>query len=77
MNFMHRNRWTVSFLEADCRTSVGRCLTFSDPDKIIDLAQRGGATLDLATRQGIEHGISIGRGGVWLFLTPEQYDKIK
>ena len=77
MNFMHRDGWWITFLEADCKTSVGRRLTFSEPDKIIELAKRGGVTLDLATRQGIEHGISMGRGSVWLFLTPEQYARLK
>ncbi len=77
MNFLQRNGWHVTFVEADCKTPIGRRLRFSDPDKIVELAERGGATLDLATRQGIEHGISMGRGGVWLFLTPEQYVRLK
>jgi len=77
MTFQHRDTWTVTFLEADCKTPVGRRLSFANPDKIIDLAKRGGVTMNLEARQGIEHGISIGRGGVWLFLTPEQYAKLK
>jgi hypothetical protein len=32
---------------------------------------------DLAARQAIEQGIEMGRGGVHLMLTPEQYAKLK
>jgi hypothetical protein len=27
--------------------------------------------------EALEHGIEIGRGGVWLNLTPEQYARLK
>ena len=77
MTFQLRNDWSVSFLEADCKTSVGRTLKFASPDRIVEAAQRGGAVLDLSTRQELEHGISIGRGGVWLFLTTDQYAKLR
>ena len=77
MNFMRRDGWSVTFLEADCKTSVGRRVAFTDPDRIIELAKRGGVTLDLSTRQAIEHGISMGRGSVWLFLTSDQYHRLQ
>jgi hypothetical protein len=37
----------------------------------------GSAELNLAGRQAIERGISMGRGSVWLSLNPEQYAKLK
>jgi hypothetical protein len=52
-------------------------LTFSSPDKILQLAELAGVLKDLAARQAIEHGIEMGRGGVYLMLTPEQYAKLK
>jgi hypothetical protein len=77
MQFMQAKAgWSVSFLEDDCRTSLPRRFTFQDEIKILDLAKHGGAERDLAGRQAIEHGIGMGRGSVWLKLTPEQYEKL-
>jgi hypothetical protein len=76
MNFMDRNGWHVSFLEADCRTALPVKLTFATEDKIRDLHRRLGSHL-LEDRQGLEHGLSIGRGSAWLTLTAEQYQRLK
>jgi hypothetical protein len=38
--------------------------------------QRFGSPL-LEDRQALEHGLTIGRGGVWLTLTEEQYGKLQ
>ena len=66
----------VTFLEQDLKTPLPRVFVFQDSAKIVELANRGGADNTLADRQALEHGISIGRGGVSLNLTPEQYRKI-
>ena len=73
MNFMHRNGWHISFLEADCKTSLPRKYTFATADKIFQMATRGGAEMTSDLRSSLNHGIEIGRGGVWLFLTESQY----
>jgi hypothetical protein len=39
--------------------------------------RHGGAEFNLAGRQAIEHGISMGRRSVWLKLTREQYAKLR
>jgi hypothetical protein len=77
MSFMQSNGWYCQFLEADLKTPLPRKLTFSSPDKILQLAEHAGALKDLAARQAIEHGIEMGRGGVYLTLTPGQYAKLK
>jgi hypothetical protein len=78
MNFtLAKDGWLVSFLEEDCRTSVPRHFVFQSELKILDLARHGGAEFNLAGRQAIEHGISMGRGSVWLKLTREQYAKLR
>jgi hypothetical protein len=41
MTFFYRKGWQVQFLEADARTPVPRALTFTDPEKIRELAKRG------------------------------------
>jgi hypothetical protein len=73
MQFILREAWHIQFLEADLKTSLPCKLTFADPGKIIEMAERGGALKDLAARQAIDYGIELGRGSVFLFLTEEQY----
>lgn len=77
MSFMLNQGWSCQFLEADLKTPLPRKLTFSSPDKILQLAEHAGALKDLATRQAVEHGIEMGRGGVYLTLTSEQYAKLR
>jgi len=43
MYFFKRGGWQVQFLEADLRTPLPRKVTFSDPEKIRELARRGEA----------------------------------
>jgi hypothetical protein len=71
-----KDGWAVSFLEEDGKTSLPRHFVFRDELKILALARHGGAEFNLAGRQAIEHGIEMGRGSVWLKLTPEQYAKL-
>ena len=68
---------TVNFLEEDLKTSLPRKLSFASSDKILQLAEHVGALRNLESRQAIEHGVSIRRGGVFLSLTHEQYVKLK
>ena len=77
MHFMlAKGGWYCQFLEQDLKTPLRRKFTFGDSGKVIELALRGGADNTLAGRQGIEHGIGMGRGSVWLNLTNEQYRKL-
>ena len=69
--------WQISFLEADCKTPLKRKLCFGSPDKIMELARKGGADLTSASRCDLENGISIGKGGVWLNLTAVQYGTLR
>jgi hypothetical protein len=75
--FMCRNGWQCQFLEPDLKTTAARPITFQDPAKVIEMAERGGAFKDLASRQAVDYGISMGRGSVWLYLSDEQYEKLK
>jgi hypothetical protein len=43
MYFFKRGGWEVQFLEADLKTGLPRKLTFTDPEKIRELARRGEA----------------------------------
>jgi hypothetical protein len=73
---MFRDAWYCQFLEEDLKTPLARKLRFRSPDKIREMAQRGGCTLNLETLQALDHGIEIGRGGFWMELSQEQYQKL-
>jgi hypothetical protein len=77
MYFMRNDGWFCQFLEADLKTPLPRKLTFADPAKIIEMAERGGALKGLAAKQAIEYAIATGRGSVNLMLTPAQYAALK
>ena len=77
MFFQFRQSWQVQFLEADLKTPLLRKLTFTDPEKIRELAKRGEAWGDSESRQMLEHAIKTGRGGVYLRLTPDQYARLR
>jgi hypothetical protein len=77
MYFFKRGGWQVQFTEADLKTPLPRKLTFSDPEKIRELARRGDAWGTSEARQMLEHAIETGRGGIYLRLTPEQYARLR
>jgi hypothetical protein len=77
MTFFRRSGWQVQFLEADLRTPLPRKFTFTDADKIRELARKGEAWGDSESRQMLEYAIENGRGGVYLRLTPDQYKKLR
>ena len=77
MSFFFRSGWQVQFLEADLKTPLPKKLTFTDADKIRELARSGEAWDDSESRQMLEHAIENGRGGCYLRLTPEQYARLR
>ena len=77
MTFFQRQGWYVQFLESDLKTPLPRKLTFTDPEKIRELARRGEAWGDSESRQVLEHAMRDGRGGCYLRLTPEQYRALR
>jgi hypothetical protein len=77
MSYMQRNGWFCQFLEPDLKTAVRPELHFKSDQKIREIADRGGCNMNLEARQSLDHGIEIGRGGIWLELTEEQYRRLK
>jgi len=77
MYFQCRNGWHCQFLETDLKTFLPRKLDFSSPDKIIELVHRGGGFTDQESRLMLDQAIVMGRGGIFLNLTLEQYSKLK
>jgi hypothetical protein len=76
LSFQCRDGWHCQFLEADLKTALPRKLHFASPDKLIELIERGGGFPDQDTRMAVNHGIEMGRGGIFLKLTGEQYAKL-
>jgi hypothetical protein len=77
MYFMLRSGWHCQFLEPDLKTALPKKLTFTDARKIVELAERGGYSMSHEGRHALEHGIENGRGGIWLLLSHEQYQRLK
>ena len=46
-------------------------------EKLFEIAESGGYRLNLEGRQAMQRAIELGRGGIWLELTEEQYRKLK
>jgi hypothetical protein len=77
MSFMHRDGWRCRFLEWDMMTPLPGQLKYRDSEKIREIARRGHGLLGEASRLELDHAIKIGRGGIWLHLTGEQYQALK
>ena len=78
MKFVSLNgSWQVSFLEANLATSLPPRLTFTDPEKIRELALHGQALGKSEARALFEYALIKGRGGIYLDLTQEQYTLLK
>jgi len=77
MAFQTQNGWHCQFLEADLKTSLPRKLNLVRQEKLFEIAERGGYRLNLEGRQAMQRAIDMGRGGIWLELTEDQYRKLK
>jgi hypothetical protein len=76
MSFMLKDGWHCQFLEQDLKTPLPKRLRFNNQEKLREIAERGGCNMNLEARQSLDHGIEIGRGGIWLELSEEQYQKL-
>lgn len=77
MSFFLRKGWVCGFLEEDLKTAIGRGCILASPEKVKDLISRTPTRMDLAAHQAVDHGIENGRGGLFLSVTDEQYQKLK
>jgi hypothetical protein len=57
--------------------ALPRTLTFKEADKIRELARRGEAWGTSEARQMLEYAIEVGRGGMYLRLTPGRYAALR
>jgi hypothetical protein len=76
--FMLREGWHCQFLEPDLKTPLPRKLTFATPEKLLEIFERWGESRQSQTdRKALEYAIKMGRGSIWLVLSPEEYSKLK
>lgn len=74
---MLRGGWCCQFLESDLNTPLPKRVVLKSAEQVLEMAIRGGCKLDTERRQMFDYAIGMGRGGVWLELTEEQYLKLK
>ena len=77
MSYMLVKGWHCQFLEEDLKTPLPRKVTLASPEKLTEMAERGGGLPNLEASNMLRLGIEVGRGGLWLSLTEEQYQKLK
>jgi hypothetical protein len=77
MFFMHRDGWSCQFMEDDLKTPLPKHVSFQDSAKIYEIARRAGTFNSLEEKHALDHAIEFGRGGIWLQLNEEQYQKLK
>jgi hypothetical protein len=78
MNFQHREKWSVHFLEADCKTALweGRYYHFESVDRLREILVRAAPPAE--TFENFDRCVrSWSRGSVYLDLTEEQYGRLK
>ena len=77
MSYLLPKSWYCQFLEEDLKTPIPRKVTLDDPQKPIEMVERGGGLPNSEADQMLRYSIELGRGGAWLSLTEEQYPKLR
>jgi len=72
MYFKKQFGWHCAF-RTEHRKKLPREFTFDSSATVRELAKRGSGLIDKWDRDGFEIDLEVGRGGVWLRLTDEQY----
>jgi hypothetical protein len=55
------------------KTPISRQFVFSSAEKVHEAALRGNGLIDMESRHDLDEAINIGRGGIWLALSEDQY----
>lgn len=77
MSFQTQSGWLCQFLEEDLKTPIPVRLNLVREERLFEIAERGGYRLNLEGRQAMLRAIDMGRGGIWLDLTEEQYRRLR
>ena len=72
MTFSHFNGWHCRFFTERWQLLPKR-LIFRDATSILETARRGNGLIDDAARESLERALKLGRGGIMLRLSNEQF----
>jgi len=72
MYFRQRYGWHCCF-RTETREKLPKGFTFRTANTLRERAKRGSCVTDRWDQEGFELGLELGRGGIWLRLTGEQY----
>jgi hypothetical protein len=72
MTFHYSHGWHCRFFTKRWQI-FPKCLIFRDAASILETARRGNGLIDAAARECLEMAIELGRGGIMLMLTDEQF----
>jgi len=70
------DRWICDFYAIGGGGKIAKTLTFRTREKVIALAERGGAAIDADDHVRLSDGIEKGQGTIVLNLTRDQYEKL-
>ncbi len=72
MYFRQQSGWHCGFRTED-RKKLPREFTFKSSTTLRELARRGKGLVHAWDREGFEIDVELGKGGIWLRLSDEQY----
>lgn len=72
MYFRRSSDWHCAF-RTDARKKLPREFTFNSSAVVRELARRGNGLINNWDRDGFELDLELGKGGIWLRLSDEQY----
>ena len=72
MYFRRFHGWHCSFRTVD-RKKLPKEFTFKVPSTLRELAKRGNGLIDKWDRDGFDLALEMGKGGVWLRLSDDQF----
>lgn len=72
MYFRQHLGWHCAFTDEN-RKKLPRELTFKSSATVRELAKRGNGLVHKWDQEGFEIGLDVGKGGIWLRLTDQQY----
>jgi hypothetical protein len=76
LSFQFAMDGSASFWRPTSRLPYPSKLHFASSDKLIELVERAGGFIDQETQLMVDQGVEMGRGGLFLQLTEEQYAKL-
>ncbi len=67
--------WRTTYQDHSLKRELGRASRFGHPDLVRKLFDRSAETRDLEAQNLLEMGIRDGRGGFWMRLNPDEFDR--